>query len=106
VEGLFTGLQELNHIELPKPKTPEETSKFNEPIFCHFHRILGHMLKNCFVVKNIIQKLLDEGTIGADPLKNMKKGKKMATSNVKKCTKLVSFNPPCNMSLDCTYLVE
>jgi hypothetical protein len=39
------------------------------------------------VVKNIIQKLIDEGTIGADPLKNMKKGKKMATSNIKKCTK-------------------
>jgi hypothetical protein len=87
VEVLFTGLQGLNHIELPKPKRPEETSKSNEPIFCHFHRILGHTLKNFFVVKNIIQKFIDEGTIGADPLKNMKKGKKMATSNIKKCTK-------------------
>ena len=106
MEDLFIGLWELKLIELPKLKRPKEASKFDEPNFCHFHRILGHMLKNCFVVKNIIQKLLDEGTIGADPLKNMKKGKKMATSNVKKCTKLVSFNPPCNMSLDCTYLVE
>jgi len=82
VEDLFMGLRELKLIELPKPKRPEEASKFNEPNFCHFHRILGHTLKDCFVVKNMIQKLIDEGTIDADLLKSMTNGKKTATSNV------------------------
>ena len=82
VEDLFVGLRELNFIELPKPKRPEEASMFNEPNFCHYHRILGHTLKDCFVVKNLIQKLIDEGTIDANLLKSMKKEKKIATSNV------------------------
>jgi hypothetical protein len=33
-------------------------------------------------VKNIIQKMIDDGTIDANLLKSLKKGKKMATSNV------------------------
>jgi hypothetical protein len=37
VEDLFMGLQELNPIELPKPKRPKEASKFKEPNFCHYH---------------------------------------------------------------------
>jgi hypothetical protein len=76
------GLRELNFIELPKPKRPEEVCRFSEPNFCHYHRILGHTLKDCFVVKNLIQKLIDEGTVDADLLKGMKKEKKVATSNV------------------------
>ncbi|TVU51241.1 hypothetical protein EJB05_02652, partial [Eragrostis curvula] len=82
VEGLFMGLRELNLIELPKPKRPEEAAKFKEPNFCHYHRILGHTLKDCFVVKNIIQKMIDEGVIDDNLLKNFMKGKKVATSNV------------------------
>jgi hypothetical protein len=82
VEDLFMGLRDLGLIELPKPKRPEESSKVDEPNFCHYHRILGHTLKDCFVVKNIIQKLIDDGTIDADLLKSMKSGKKTATSNV------------------------
>jgi len=82
VDDLFMGLRELGLIELPKPKRPEEASKFDDPNFCHYHRILGHTLKDCFVVKNLIQKLIDEGTLDADQQKDMTKGKKTATSNV------------------------
>jgi hypothetical protein len=82
VEDLFMGLRELDLIELPKPKRPEEASKFKEPHFYHYHRILGHTHKGCFMVKNIIQKMIDDGTIDANLLKSLKKGKKMATSNV------------------------
>ncbi|KAK1696631.1 hypothetical protein QYE76_013328 [Lolium multiflorum] len=82
IDDLFAGLKELKLIELPNPKRPEEASKFNEPNFCHYHRILGHTLKDCFVVKNIIQKMIDEGTIDTDLLKSMTKGKKMASANV------------------------
>ncbi|TVU40415.1 hypothetical protein EJB05_13879, partial [Eragrostis curvula] len=53
-----------------------------EPNFYHYHRILGHTLKECFVVKNIIQKMIGEGVIDDNLQKNFKKGKKMATSNV------------------------
>jgi hypothetical protein len=62
VEDLFMGLRELNLIELPKPKRSKEASKFKEPNFYHYHRILCHTLKGCFMVKNIIQKMIDDGT--------------------------------------------
>ena len=75
------GLRELNLIELPKPKRPEEASRFEEPNFCHFHRILGHTLKDCFVVKNIIQKMIDDETIDGKLLKSFK-GKKVETTNI------------------------
>jgi hypothetical protein len=88
VEDLFMGLWELNLIELPKPKRHEQASKFKEPNLYHYHRILGHTLKGCFVVKNMIQKMIDDGTIDANLLKSLKKGKRMATSNV------ATFNDP------------
>jgi hypothetical protein len=76
------GLRELNLIELPKSKRPEEASKFKQPNFYHCHRILGHTLEGCFVVNNIKQKMIDDGTIDANLLKSLKKSKKMATPNV------------------------
>jgi hypothetical protein len=76
------GLHELNLIELLKPKRLEEATKFKEPNFCHYHRILGHTLKGCFVVKNIIQKMIDDRTIDTNLLKSLNKGKKLATSIV------------------------
>jgi hypothetical protein len=82
VHDLFMGLRELNLIELPKSKRPEEASKFKQPNFYHCHRILGHTLEGCFVVNNIKQKMIDDGTIDANLLKSLKKSKKMATPNV------------------------
>ena len=82
INDLFIGLKELSLIELPTSKRPEEASKFNEPNFCHYHRILGHTLKDCFVVKNIIQKMIDEGTVDTELLKSMTKGKRTAAANV------------------------
>jgi hypothetical protein len=76
VDDLFMGLRELNLIELPKHKRIEEASKFKEPNFCHYHHILGHTLKGCFVVKNIIQKMIGDGTIDTNLLKSLKKGKR------------------------------
>ena len=55
---------------------------FNAPNFCPYHCILGHTLDDCFVVKNIIPKMIDEGTIDTDLLKGLKNWKKMATTSV------------------------
>jgi hypothetical protein len=82
VGDLFAGLLQLKLIELPNSKRPEEANMFKDPNFCHYHRILGHTLKDCFVVKNIIQKMIDEGTVDADLLTSLKKGKKVAAANV------------------------
>ncbi|KAK1684838.1 hypothetical protein QYE76_045686 [Lolium multiflorum] len=82
IGDLFVGLLQLKLIELPNSKRPEEANRTNDPNFCHYHRILGHTLKDCFVVKNIIQKMIDEGTIDTDLLKSLKKGKKVAAANV------------------------
>jgi hypothetical protein len=82
IGDLFAGLLQLNLIDLPNSKRPEEANRTNDPNFCHYHRILGHTLKDCFVVKNIIQKMIDEGTIDTDLLKSLNKGKKVAAANM------------------------
>ncbi|XP_024311258.1 uncharacterized protein LOC112269245 [Brachypodium distachyon] len=82
VGDFLAGLLQLNLIELPKSKRPEEAAKSDDPNFCQYHRILGHTLKDCFVVKNIIQKLIDEGTIDTDLLKSIKKEKKTVAADV------------------------
>jgi hypothetical protein len=85
IGDLFTGLVQLKLIDLPDSKRPEEANMSNDPNFCHYHRILGHTLKDCFVVKNIIQKMIDEGTVDADLLKNLKKFKETKESGYSKC---------------------
>jgi hypothetical protein len=94
IGDLFTGLVQLKLIDLPDSKRPGEANMTNDPNFCHYHRILGHTLKDCFVVKNIIQKMIDEGTVDADLLKNLKKGKKVATANVATFQDDVGVVPP------------
>jgi hypothetical protein len=75
------GLLELNLIKLLKPKRPEEVSKFKEPNFCHFHCILGHTHKGCFMVKNIIQKMINDVIIDSILFKSLNEVKRMAASN-------------------------
>jgi hypothetical protein len=84
VEDLFMGLWELNLIELPKAKRPEEASKFKEPKFCHYHHILGHTLKGCFMVKNIIQKMI----LASKVLCPLKKTWRHKDKRPKKCVSL------------------
>ena len=63
VEEIFNVLYKENVIELPKPKRPSEVNKTKNPKFCRFHRIVSHPTSDCFVLKNVIQDMIDSKEI-------------------------------------------
>jgi len=57
--SLFKLLQKSNKLKLSKVRRPEEVGKIDDPIYCLYHRILGHPIKNCYVFKDVLQALVD-----------------------------------------------
>lgn len=69
VEDFFTSLLEQGLIELPEPKRPDEVGRVGDPKYCKFHRVISHPIEDCWVLKNQIQKFLNDGVIEIDPPK-------------------------------------
>ena len=59
-------LLELKLIELPEMKCPEEADKTNDPKYCKYHRLIGHPIERCFVLKDKIMELAHQGKITFD----------------------------------------
>ncbi|KAH7849666.1 hypothetical protein Vadar_021148 [Vaccinium darrowii] len=57
VLSMLEDLLEKNVIQLPKCKRPEEMGKVHDPRYCHYHRIVSHPTKKCFVLKDLIADL-------------------------------------------------
>ncbi|KAL4614682.1 hypothetical protein ACB092_07G071000 [Castanea dentata] len=66
VEGIFNELMKEKAIQLPEPKRPSEVDKINDPKYCRYHRIISHPLSECYILKNIIQKMINDGEIEVD----------------------------------------
>ena len=54
VPQMLDQLLELNVIELPEMKRPEEAGKVNDPNYCKYHRLVSHPTQHCFVLKERI----------------------------------------------------
>ncbi|KAH7844403.1 hypothetical protein Vadar_027560 [Vaccinium darrowii] len=63
VEAIFKELLKEKAIILPKPKRSFEVSKTNNPKYCQYHRIVSHPMMECYVLKDIIQKMIKDGDI-------------------------------------------
>lgn len=63
VEQIFDELYKAKVIELPKPKRTSEVNKTKDPKYCRYHCIVSHPTKDCFVLKNIIQELVNNKEI-------------------------------------------
>ncbi|MGV7343179.1 hypothetical protein PJI17_31260, partial [Mycobacterium kansasii] len=61
VRPMLDQLLKAGTIELPLSKRPEEASKTKEKNFCHYHRLVGHPTENCYTLKCIIQKMINNG---------------------------------------------
>ena len=59
IVSLFKLLQKSNRLKLPKIRCPEEVEKTNNPIYCLYHRILGHPIKNWYIFKDVLQALIN-----------------------------------------------
>lgn len=63
VEDLFENLLEQNLIFLLEVKRPYEVGKIDNPKYCPYHCLFSYPLKECFVLKDKIQDLLDSKVI-------------------------------------------
>ncbi|MQL72607.1 hypothetical protein Taro_004923 [Colocasia esculenta] len=94
-------------ISLPEPKKPADVSKINQPNYCPYHRMVGHPIENCYVFKNEVQKMIQEGLISmqtslVDPPQPHAWGRPGQFVNVIHMTELatnsnhIDVDPPCN----------
>ncbi|KAJ8620127.1 hypothetical protein MRB53_028656 [Persea americana] len=63
IEDLLGELLEKHLLELPEPKKLDEVDKVDHPKFCKYHWMTNHKTVDCFVLKEKIQALIDDGTI-------------------------------------------
>ena len=59
-------LLELKLIGLLEMKCPEKADQTNGPKYCKYYHLVGHPIKQCFVLKDKIIKLADQGKITFD----------------------------------------
>ena len=66
ISNMLDYLLELKLIELLEMKHPEEASHTNDPKYCMYHCLVGHPIKQCFVLKDKIMELAHQGKIMFD----------------------------------------
>ncbi|XXG53301.1 hypothetical protein AAC387_Pa03g1412 [Persea americana] len=92
-KSIFHFLLKNGKIKLPPCKRPEEEGKTNDVKYCIYHRVKSNGIKDCWVFKNKVQELLDNGII------TLAKEDKKVTTNMVSFTLEVSDNqlefPPC-----------
>ena len=66
VVTMLDDLLENKVIELSKCKHLEEMSHVNDPRYCKYHRIVSHLVGECFILKELIMKLAQQGQIKLD----------------------------------------
>ncbi|KAL0352301.1 UNVERIFIED_CONTAM: hypothetical protein Scaly_1618800 [Sesamum calycinum] len=66
VPGIFDDLLEANLINLPEMKRPEEAERKNDPKYCKYHRLVGHVIQDCFVFKDKVMQLAHQGKISLE----------------------------------------
>ena len=63
VPEILEHLVKLRILELRESKWPEEVDKVNDPAYCKYHRLVGHPTAKCFVLKDKIMQLVNEGKV-------------------------------------------
>ncbi|KAM1791405.1 hypothetical protein ACFX12_035375 [Malus domestica] len=66
VAVMLEDLLEKKVIGLPECRRPEEMNRTDSPRYCKFHRFISHPTEKCFVLKDIILKLAQQGKIELD----------------------------------------
>ena len=59
IDSLFKLLNKSNRLKLPEVRCPEEVGKTDNPNYCLYHRMLGHLSKSCYIFTDILQALID-----------------------------------------------
>ncbi|KAM1945123.1 hypothetical protein ACFX13_000143 [Malus domestica] len=66
VVAMLDNLLENKVIELPECKHPEEMNRVNDPRYWKYHHIVSHPVGKCFILKELIMNLAQQGKIKLD----------------------------------------
>ncbi|KAH6782090.1 hypothetical protein C2S51_007383 [Perilla frutescens var. frutescens] len=66
VPGIFEDLCKTELIKLPEMKRPEEAGRTDDPKYCKYHRLVGHSIQNCFIFKDKVMQLAQQGKISLE----------------------------------------
>ncbi|XP_004293971.1 PREDICTED: uncharacterized protein LOC101303401 [Fragaria vesca subsp. vesca] len=66
VAEMLENLLEKELIKLPDCKCPEEMYRINDPKYYKYHRVISQPVEKCFVLKDLIMKLAQQGKICLD----------------------------------------
>ncbi|MQM00370.1 hypothetical protein Taro_033102 [Colocasia esculenta] len=56
-QTLFEWACRHNKIVLPEPRRAQDIKKKDDPRFCLYHQLLGHVIEDCYVLKDKIEAL-------------------------------------------------
>ncbi|KAM1301885.1 hypothetical protein ACFX2H_012865 [Malus domestica] len=66
VAAMLEDLLDKKVIDLPECRRPEEMNYTYSPRYCKFHRFISHSTEKCFVLKDLILTLAQQGKIELD----------------------------------------
>ncbi|KAM2961478.1 hypothetical protein FF1_031048 [Malus domestica] len=66
IVAMLDDLLDKKVISLPECRRPEEMNRTDNPRYCKFHRFISHPTEKCFVLKDLILKLAQQGEIELD----------------------------------------
>ncbi|WRX20640.1 Retrotransposon gag domain - like 10 [Theobroma cacao] len=85
IAGMLEELLKAKLIQLPEMKRQEEADQVNDSNYCKYHRLIGHPIEKCFVLKNKIMGLYQDVKIEFE--------EETVTANVASTTSMLSpFN--------------
>jgi hypothetical protein len=60
VRAFFQQVMEHEYLTLPDPKRPEQVKMLDNPLYCPYHRYVGHVIEDCVAFKEWLQRAIDE----------------------------------------------
>ncbi|KAL0394450.1 UNVERIFIED_CONTAM: hypothetical protein Slati_4411200 [Sesamum latifolium] len=66
VSEIFDDLLKANLIDLPEMKRPGEDERKDNLKYCKYHRLVGHVIQDCFVFKDKVMQLARQGKISLE----------------------------------------
>jgi hypothetical protein len=63
---MFNQLMENHALNLPDPRRPDQVNMVDNPLYCPYHRYVGHAIEDCIAFKEWLQRAVDEKRINLD----------------------------------------
>jgi hypothetical protein len=67
IKGFFNQVVAHNHLNLPEPKRPDQVNLTDNPLYCPYHRYVGHVIEDCVAFKEWLQRAIDEKRLQLQP---------------------------------------